>query len=289
MTDPQRLPSETGSDESLDANNATQTTDHTTELDGDDDQNVNGANRTNSEATSKTPEQLEYERKQAVKASLANNLKAQTAQAQAEATYNTMLNIAMKNPAYLNDLYEIDPETADSITSKLPQYRGMTYLEAVAKEQAKGESKDETEDRITEIVEKRLREKEEAQGQQAVTALEEDMFTELAATHSVRSFEYKRTLEEYKKIKEELGAPKNARQARLYFKEAQDVLRGDEGEPRADMGSLPTLTPRAGRSNDNGPVVPESYIKNALQVNPKLTRKDAIEVYRRNVAGLGHI
>lgn len=247
MPDSQRLPGLSGSDAPVDEI-STYEPDLSTELEGDEVADVTDItdDQTNPAKPSKTPEQLDYERRQAVKASLANNQKAKTAQAQASAYFNSWLNTARKNPAVLDTLYETDPTLADEVTSQLPQFKGMTYQEAVAKVQADA-NRPETDDvdaRIEAAIERRLAAERNQEVSKTVSSTEEDLFMNLAAKYSVKSFEYKKVRDEYR----ELGSPQNAKQAKAFFKLALEVLEDEDGQP-VDMASIPSIAPRGARSS----------------------------------------
>lgn len=255
--------------------------DSSTEIEGGEEENVN-AEQTNSQESSKTSEQLEQERREAVKAMLSHKNVAKTAQAQVESTFNTMLNAARKNPSLLDSLYEEDAELADRITAKLPQYQGMTYQEAVAFENNKTKNDSEDLDIATLVqkeVDKRLNEKVSAETGSQVEEAQEEFFIALTRKYDPKSFQFKKVMDEYKSY----GKPRSVKEARAYFNAAQDVLRGDDGGKPIDIGTLPNLTPRSGRSHDTGPMPSEGYIQSAMDIDKNLTRKQAIARYRQHM------
>lgn len=255
--------------------------DPSTEIGGGEEENVN-AQRTNSQDTSKTPEQLDHERREAVKAMLSHKNVAKTAQAQVESSFNTMLNAARKNPILLDSIYEEDPDLADRLTASLPQYKDMTYQEAVAFENSKNKEPSKDEELaalVQKEVDKRLKEQSNSSVEQEIADAEEEFFIALTRKYDPKSFQFKKVMEEYK----EFGKPGSVKQARAYFNAAQDVLRGDDGEP-VDIGALPTLASRSGRSHDTGPMPSEGYIQSALDINKSLTRKQVIATYRKHIA-----
>lgn len=269
-------------DEEETSDYTTHNADSSTEIEGGEEENVN-AEQTNSQESSKTSEQLDQERREAVKAMLSHKNVAKTAQAQVESSFNTMLNAARKNPVLLDSIYEEDPDLADRLTAQLPQYKDMTYQEAVAFENNKNKESSKDEELavlVQKEVDRRLNEKTSSVTEQEIAAAEEEFFIALTRKYDPKSFQFQKVMKEYK----EYGKAKSVKEARAYFNAAQDVLRGDDGETSVDIGAIPTLATRSGRSHDTGPMPSEGYIQSALDINKNLTRKQVIATYRKHIA-----
>ena len=256
-----------------------------TEIEGGEEENVT-ATQTNSPDSSKTSEQLDQERREAVKAMLSHKNVAKTAQAQVESSFNTMLNAARKNPVLLDSIYEEDPDLADRLTAQLPQYQGMTYQKAVNFETSKTKESskdDELAALIQKEVDKRLKEETSTTTQQEIADAEEEFFIALTRQHDPKSFQFQEVMKKYKAYKKK-APPVDVDHAAAYFTAAQNVLRKDDGFKSIDIGAVPTLTPRSGRSQDTGPMPSEGYIQSALDINKNLTRKQVIATYRKHIA-----
>lgn len=277
MTDTQNLPG-TSSGDDIDVNEefTTDDTELSTDFEGGDEETGNDESQPTSQKSTKTIEQLEHERRIAVKESLKNHEKAKTAKAQVESTFNVLLNTVRRNPAVLDELYLTDPDMADELTSQLPQYKGMTYKEALAFEQSK-EKKSSTEDLdleslVQKEIDKRLQEKVSQEMTEKIEQLEEEFFLSLRL--DPKSFQYRKIRDEYKSF----GTPTSEKQARAYFKAAKDSLRDDD-DYTSSIGAVPSLSMRTGRSNDTMPQPSESYLQQAKLAG--YDKKQALATWRK--------
>lgn len=251
---------------------STETEDFDEESDTDDSQST-------STESKKTPDQLEYERKQAVKASLANNAKAKKAQAQANTYYTKMLDLARKNPdTFLPGIAESDEDLANQISQDI---WGMDYQEAVNK--SSSTDTDDIAALVEKLLEEKLSQKEGSKSAQELEQAEEAMFLKIARKYEPGSFRYKKVLNEYRSF----GKPTSVKQAQAFFKAAQDVLRGGDDDTSIDMGKIPSMSFRAERSTDNLPLPSKSYLDAAKLKG--ISREQAIKVYRDTLRQAGQL
>lgn len=278
----QHLPGDASSDDVLGVNLEEDTTwneDASTETEDDGQSDDTDVSHSTPKQSSKSPEQLEYERKQAVKASLANNAKAKKAQAQAETYYSKMLDLARKNPdSILPGLAETDEGLANQISQDI---WGMDYQDAL--QNASEPKSDDIESLVERLLEQKLMQKEGSQTMQALEQAEEAMFLKLARKHEPGSFRYKKVLSEYRSF----GKPTSVKQAEAFFKAAQDVLRGGDDTHSTDMGNVPSMSFRSERSIDNLPLPSKAYLDAAKAKG--IPREQAIKVFRNTLRQAGQL
>lgn len=277
------LPGTTGSEDGMgvpDNNQTTQTTDFSSEIENDEPQTVTEKDsQTKSEDSSKTPEQLEHERRQAVKASLASNHKAKEAQAQSDRIYTTLVDTAKRNPdGVIPELYSKDPELADRICNDL---YGMSYQDAVAAAQKQAgirKIEDDIPNLIQQEVDRRLKEKESASASMELEEFQEEMFMELAQKYAPTSFQFKKVRDEYKS----LGTPSNKKQAKAFFDAARRSLVGDDGEGSSfSTTNIPSISLRGDRQGDNIPMPSAKYFEAAKAQG--YSRETALKAWKRTM------
>lgn len=253
--------------------------DASTETEDFDEESDTDESQSTSTESKKTPEQLEYERKQAVKASLANNAKAKKAQAQANTYYTKMLDLARKNPdTFLPGIAESDEDLANQISQDI---WGMDYQEAVNK--SSSTDTDDIAALVEKLLEEKLSQKEGSKSAQELEQAEEAMFLKIARKYEPGSFRYKKVLNEYRSY----GKPTSVKQAQAFFRAAQDVLRGGDDDTSTDMRNIPSMSFRAERSTDNLPLPSKSYLDAAKLKG--ISREQAIKVYRDTLRQAGQL
>lgn len=247
--------------------------DASTETEDFDEESDTDESQSTSTESKKTPEQLEYERKQAVKASLANNAKAKKAQAQANTYYTKMLDLARKNPdTFLPGIAESDEDLANQISQDI---WGMDYQEAVNK--SSSTDTDDIAALVEKLLEEKLSQKEGSKSAQELEQAEEAMFLKIARKYEPGSFRYKKVLNEYRSY----GKPTSVKQAQAFFRAAQDVLRGGDDDTSTDMRNIPSMSFRAERSTDNLPLPSKGYLDAAKAKG--VSREEAIQRFRKNL------
>lgn len=250
-----------------------------TETEDFEEESDTDENQSTSTDTKKSSEQLEYERKQAVKASLANNAKAKKAQAQAETYYSRMLDLARKNPdTFLPGIAESDEDLANQLSQDI---WGMDYQEALNK--SSSSDTNDIEALVEKLLEEKLSKKEQSLSVQELEKTEEKMFLQLARQHDPKSFRYKKILAEYRSY----GKPSSVKQAQAFYEAAKTVMRGGDDDISVDMGNVPSLSHRAERSQDNLPLPSQGYLDAAKAKG--ITREKAIKVYRDTLRQAGQL
>lgn len=254
-------------------------TDEDNELSSSDQGDDTDESQSTSDGTEKSRAQLEEERRNAVKAALANNQKVKKVQAQAEGYYSRMLNLARKNPdTILPGLYLDDPQLAEKVAQDV---WGKSYEDVMADVSTpETPEPSELEELVQKELEKKLQQEKSERTQKQIEKTEQELFMSVARKYDPKSFQFQKIMKEYKSF----GTPSTVKQAKAYFLAAQSVVRGIDDDDTSDrMHAVPSISLNAGRS-DEGPMPSREYLEKAKSMG--VSREQAISTFRKTLGAL---
>jgi hypothetical protein len=231
------------------------------------------ADQTTQKDPSKTREELEEERRRAVSELFKIKNKEKQARAQLDEEFNDLLDLAREDVSVIDRIHARNPEKADRLTQAL---FNMTYDDALAKAQTANSPQDTPSD-IDAIVAQKVA---EALGQRDASAAEQTVQKELdsllASTgYAPTSTKFQRLMKEI----QEIGIPQNVKQARAFFKLAQDNMRGSADQDAVDMQSAVSMSSGGMKTQNRMPMPSQAYFE-AARLNGR-TKEQALDAWKK--------